>query len=132
MKPRLPPGSLVLLAAASLGLALLLRPEPGRAHRRAPPRRTVPPPGHGLGPPRSYGGDVKTPNLDRLAARGRRFDGAYGQYPESGPSRASLLSGWRPETTLVWRDKDSLRVHGKALAPLQKQFRAGGYFVARV
>lgn len=86
----------------------------------------------GLGPPESYARDVKTPNLDRLAARGRRFERAFSQYPESGPSRASLLTGWRPETTLVWRDKDSLRAHGKALVPLQKHFRVNGYFVARV
>jgi iduronate 2-sulfatase len=86
----------------------------------------------GLGTPDSYARDVKTPNLDRLAARGRRFDRAYSQYPEGGPSRASLLSGWRPETTLVWRDRDSLRAHGRSLVPLQKHFRVNGYFVARV
>lgn len=86
----------------------------------------------GLGTPDSYARDVETPNLERLAARGRRFDRAFSQYPERGPSRASLLSGWRPETTLVWRDRDSLRAHGRSLVPLQKHFRVNGYFVARV
>ena len=40
---------------------------------------------------------VATPNLDRLAARGRRFDAAYTQYPVAAASRTSLMTGWRPE-----------------------------------
>src|SRR5258708_38773745 len=47
----------------------------------------------------SYEPGVKTPHLDRLAGRGRRFDHAYRQYPLRVPARVSLLLGPPPEAT---------------------------------
>ena len=52
----------------------------------------------------ALGYPVSTPNIDRLAKRGRLFDHAYAQVAICSPSRSSLLTGWRPERTDVWNN----------------------------
>jgi uncharacterized sulfatase len=79
-----------------------------------------------------YGEGPRTPNLERLARRGRRFDRAYCQYPLCSPSRTSLLTGWRPERTQVWGNLRPPREMVAGATPLQEHFEAHGYFTARV
>ncbi len=45
---------------------------------------------------------VKTPNLDRLAARGMVFENAYCNYPLCSPSRASMMTGRLPFAIDQW------------------------------
>lgn len=73
---------------------------------------------------------VKTPNLDRLAARAVRFDRAYCQYPLCNPSRTSFLSGLRPETTQVFDQKTVLRKENPKVEFLPDFFKRNGYYVA--
>ena len=52
----------------------------------------------GFSDARCYGGDVDTPNLDRLAAGGVRFTQAYST-ARCGPSRSCLLTGYYAQQT---------------------------------
>lgn len=79
-----------------------------------------------------YGYDVRTPQIDRLAAEGRRFERAYCQIPSCNPSRTSFMTGWRPERTGVWDNLQTPRGKLAGAVPLQEHFHANGYFTARV
>jgi len=75
---------------------------------------------------------VKSPNIDRLAARGVRFDRAYCQYPLCGPSRASFMTGLYPDQTLIKRNGVYVREHLPRVNTLSQMFRDAGYFATRI
>ena len=72
---------------------------------------------------------VHSPNIDRLAGAGMVFDRAYCQQAVCSPSRSSVMTGSRPDTTRVW----DLQTHFRAALPdvvtLGQHFKNHGYFV---
>lgn len=50
-----------------------------------------------------YGDKVRTPNLDRFATEGMRFDRAYTSAPQCSPSRASIFTGHLPQRVCMTR-----------------------------
>src|SRR4051812_38028017 len=75
---------------------------------------------------------VKTPNLDRLAARAVRFDHAYCNYPVCNASRTSFLSGKRPDTTRVVDNMTPPRSTLGDAVMLPEHFKRNGYTTIKV
>ncbi len=73
---------------------------------------------------------VKTPNIDRLAARGVMFKHAYVQYPICNPSRASFMTGLRSEQTGVVRNTTYFRTLLPDIITMPQLLRQNGWYAA--
>lgn len=75
---------------------------------------------------------AKTPHIDRLAATGVRFDRAYNQLPLCNPTRASIMTGLRPDMIKVYDLDRHFRDEVPDVVTLSQSFQRAGYFAARV
>ncbi len=71
--------------------------------------------------------EMHTPNIDSLAARGTLFNRAYCQYPLCNPSRASILTGLRPETTGVHNNSADYKITVPDAVDVYQHFMEQGY-----
>jgi len=77
-----------------------------------------------------YPGQVHTPNMDRLAARGTAFLNAHTASPVCCPSRTAVMSGLLPSTTGVYHNKHWWKPNLPNLVTIPGHFKAQGYEVA--
>ncbi len=71
--------------------------------------------------------EIHSPHIDALAARGTLFERTYCQVAVCGASRASLMTGLRPQTTRCWNYKTPMREKNPDALSLPQHFKAQGY-----
>ncbi|MFC1761119.1 sulfatase [Planctomycetota bacterium] len=81
-----------------------------------------------------YGGRAITPNIDALAQEGVIFKNAFCASPVCNPSRTSLLTGLRPQTSGVYGNADNWQKLAlpKILKTLPQHFKDNGYEALKV
>jgi arylsulfatase A-like enzyme len=70
---------------------------------------------------------MRSPNIDRLAGWGTLFERSYCQFAMCGPSRASMITGQRPDTLGVGGQKAFYRETAPQVVTLPQHFKAHGY-----
>lgn len=81
----------------------------------------------------AYGFDfIKTPNIDKLAKNGFVLENNHCQQAVCGPSRASILTGKRPDYTKIWDLKTLIRDKNPDIITMPQYFKQSGYLTAAV
>ncbi|WP_073181050.1 sulfatase [Flagellimonas flava] len=70
---------------------------------------------------------ILSPNMDKLAAEGTLFERAYCNVPVCGASRASILTGLRPNPTRFLTHKSYIDVDAPNVVTLPQHFKRNGY-----
>ena len=70
---------------------------------------------------------IKTPNIDRLAKMGTVFLSNYCQQAVCGPTRASIMTGMRPDYTKIWDLKTKMRDKNPDIVSIPQYFVSKGY-----
>lgn len=70
---------------------------------------------------------IKSPNIDRLAGEGLLFERTYCQQAVCAPSRASLLTGLRPDSTGIYDLNTPVRKALPDVVTLPEHFKKNGY-----
>jgi iduronate 2-sulfatase len=73
-----------------------------------------------------------TPNFDRLASSGIAFMNTYCQAAVSAPSRASLMTGLRPDSNRVWHLGDEFRKINPDIVTMPQYFKQFGYHTVSI
>ncbi|MCI0392294.1 MAG: sulfatase [Acidobacteria bacterium] len=107
-------------------LALLLCAQVAQAQSQRPNVLLVLSDDHSAAHVGAYGNpDIKTPNLDKFASQGMRFERAYVAAPQCVPSRAALMTGRSPVALQMTRFSAPLPIEHKTWLEL---LRAAGWF----
>lgn len=75
---------------------------------------------------------VQTPNLDKLASMGTRFDRAYCAQALCNPSRSSLMTGLRPNTLRLFNLEKHFRDEVPDVVTLPELFKQNGYHTENI
>eukprot|EP00070_Physeter_catodon_P031691 XP_028338585.1 iduronate 2-sulfatase [Physeter catodon] len=75
---------------------------------------------------------IRSPNMDQLASHSLLFQNAFAQQAVCAPSRVSLLTGRRPDTTRLYDFNSYWRAHSGNFSTIPQYFKENGYVTMSV